>query len=62
MFAPRAIANSLQMVLVAVSVGRGGRKGEELDLDTDSEMIVCRPVIQVADKAPLTLTKTKRFS
>lgn len=50
-FAPRAIANSLQMVSVAVLVQGGGRKG---DLDADSEMIVCRPVIQVADKAPLT--------
>lgn len=53
-FAPRAIANSLQMVSVAVSARGGGRKGEELDLDAASELIVCRPVIQVADKAPLT--------
>lgn len=62
MFAPRAIANSLQMVSVAVSVGGGGRKGEELDLDAASEMIVCRPVIQVADKAPLTLRRRQSSS
>lgn len=44
------------------SAGRGGRKGEELASDADSEMIVCRPVIQVADKAPLTLLRARSGS
>lgn len=59
---PRAIANSLQMVSVAVPGPGGGRAGEELGLDAASEMIVCRPVIQVADKAPLTLWRTRSGS
>lgn len=62
LFVPRAIANSLQMVSVAVPGPEGGRAGEELGLDAASEVIVCRPVIQVADKAPLTLRRTRSGS